>query len=284
MGTKSIYKSAAGERAIMEFYKSVITRWPVPYQTLSLPTRHGKTFVIACGDKLAPPMVLLHGSSTNSAMWAGDVVEYSGHYRVYAVDTLGEPGQSAPNRPSLKSLAYAEWLEDLFEALKIDRAVVMGYSQGGWMALRFSTHRPEWVARLVLLTPGGVTSVRPSFVLRIIGLSLFGRWGAESVKKLVYGDLALPEEVTEFSTLIMNHYRPRTDTQPIFTDEELKRLTMPILLVAGTQDCCYVSENTATRLQRLLPHFEATILPGAGHVLLNTTVQILPFLARANSA
>ena len=43
MGTKSIYKSAAGERAIMEFYKSVITRWPVPYQTLSLPTRHGNS-------------------------------------------------------------------------------------------------------------------------------------------------------------------------------------------------------------------------------------------------
>ncbi len=281
MRTKSIFKSAEGQQAIMNYYDSLLSRWPVPHDRLNIPTRHGDTFVVASGEEAAPPMVMLHGSSTNSAMWAGDVVEYSRHYRVYAVDTLGEPGKSAPNRLSLKSLAFAEWLEDLFAALGIDKAVVIGCSQGGWIALRFSTSRPGRVAKLVLLTPGGVTPVRASTMLRLIVVSLFGRRGMESIKRMVYRDVAIPVEVEEFATLIQNHFKPRTDPQPIFTDAELARLTMPTLLVAGARDCFYVSEKSAARLQRLLPRFKAIILPEAGHVLLNTTPNILPFLGVA---
>ena len=284
MSTNPIYKSSEGEKAILAFYDSVVARWPVSNEKLNIPTRHGDTFVIASGDEAAPPLVLLHGSSTNSAIWSSDVVEYSRHYRVYAVDTLGEPGHSAPNRPSLKSLAYAEWLADVFEALNIEKAAVIGYSQGGWMALRFSTIHPERIEKLVLLTPGGVTNVRLSTVLRLIAVSLFGRRGMQSINRLVYGNLAIPGEVEEFSTLIMNHYKPRTDAQPLFSDEELKRLTIPTLLVAGAKDCFYVSEKTAARLQKLLPDFQANILPDTGHVLLDTTAQLMSFLAPADHA
>jgi pimeloyl-ACP methyl ester carboxylesterase len=281
MQTNSIYKSVEGQQAIMNFYDSLLARWPVPHQILNISTRHGNTFVVASGDGAAPPLVLLHGSSTNSAMWAGDVVEYSRHFRVYAVDTLGEPGKSAPNRLSLKSAAYAEWLADLFAVLNINRAVVIGCSQGGWIALRFSTCHPDRVEKLVLLTPGGVTSVRLSTVLRLVAVSLFGRWGMESIKRMVYRDVVVPADVEEFATLIQNHYKPRTDPQPLFSDEELARLTMPTLLIAGAKDCFYVSEKTAARLQQWLPRFKATIFPEAGHVLLNTTAQIMPFLNTA---
>src|SRR5215475_3967585 len=97
MSAKSIYKSTAGGRAIMARYNTLLARWPVPCTTLDVASRYGATFVIAGGDELAP-LVLIHGAGSNSAMWAGDVGEYSRHYRVYAVDLLGEPGKSAPVR------------------------------------------------------------------------------------------------------------------------------------------------------------------------------------------
>lgn len=131
MNTKPIYKSAQGETAIAEFYHLILARWPVPGEMRDIPTRHGNTFVIASGSPAGPALVQLHGSSTNSAMWAGDISTYSRHYRVYTLDTLGEPGKSAPNRPPLAGPAYAEWLEDVFNALGIQKAVLMGYSQGG---------------------------------------------------------------------------------------------------------------------------------------------------------
>jgi pimeloyl-ACP methyl ester carboxylesterase len=99
MTSTSIYKTPAGEKAVMTLYDTLLDGWPVPYEKLTIPTRHGSTFVITSGEPAAPPLVLLHGAGANSAVWAGDVVEYSRHYRVYAPDLLGEPGKSAP-RPS----------------------------------------------------------------------------------------------------------------------------------------------------------------------------------------
>ena len=109
MDTRSIYKSPAGERAVMGLYDSVLSKWPVPYQTRRVLTRHGDTFVLGCGEKTeVPPLVLLHGAASNSAIWMADVAEYSRQGRVYAVDLLGEPGKSAPNRPAWDSPAFGD--------------------------------------------------------------------------------------------------------------------------------------------------------------------------------
>src|SRR5512133_1779901 len=103
MRTTSVFRTPAGEEAVMAFYDNILAHWPVSYETLNIPTRHGSTFVVASGDRTAMPLVLLHGAGTNSAIWAGDVAEYSRTYRVYAIDLLGEPGKSAPHRPAWNS-------------------------------------------------------------------------------------------------------------------------------------------------------------------------------------
>src|SRR5262247_945497 len=105
----------------MDQYDALLARWPVPCATLDISSRYGATFVVASGSESAAPLVLIHGAGSNSAMWAGDVGEYSRHYRVYAVDLLGEPGKSAPARPSWDSPAYAEWLGDVLDALKVEK-------------------------------------------------------------------------------------------------------------------------------------------------------------------
>jgi pimeloyl-ACP methyl ester carboxylesterase len=72
----------------------------VPYEKISLETSYGSAFAIACGEKSLPPLFLLHGSSSNSAMWISDAAEYAKHFRVYALDLPGEPGRSAEVRPT----------------------------------------------------------------------------------------------------------------------------------------------------------------------------------------
>ncbi|MBZ0286922.1 MAG: alpha/beta hydrolase, partial [Anaerolineae bacterium] len=97
MTVQSLYKSPAAEKAVMELYDNVLAQWPVPHETQTIPTRHGDTFVIASGSPVSPPLILLHGAGTNSAIWIGDVAAYSRDHRVYAVDLLGEAGRSSPN-------------------------------------------------------------------------------------------------------------------------------------------------------------------------------------------
>lgn len=283
MGAQSIYKSSAGEQAIMALYDSILARWPTPYETFNVPTRHGDTFVIANGDSSATPLVLLHGAGSNSTTWAGDMVTYCRQYRVYAVDLLGEPGKSAPNRPAWAGMAYAEWLEDVLNALGIDKAILLGLSQGGWTAIKFAIYRPERVAKLVLLSPGGIVPDKLSFVVRAIPLSLLGTWGNQQIIRMVLGGQAVPEEVNQALTLIMTQFKTRLGVLPLFTDTELRRLTMPILLLMGEQDVLRDALKISSRMQSLTPQVTTIIVPKGGHALLNTPVQVLPFLAKTTS-
>jgi pimeloyl-ACP methyl ester carboxylesterase len=275
----SIYRSEAGERAIRSFYEKVLAQWPVPNEQLHVPTRLGDTFVIASGSPSAPPLLLLHGSSSNSAAWMGDVRAYSPCCRTYAVDIPGEPGKSAPARPSLKGEGYVDWLDDLLAALRVEQAAMVGESLGGWIALQYAIFRPERVSKLALLCPGGVTAPRVSWMLRLIVLSLFGERGMAAIKRAIFRGVSISEEVEAFMDLVQAHYRPRIEAPPVFPDQELAQVRMPVLLVAGEKDIAFDSVKTAARMSKLLPRFQAALLPEAGHVLLDTPAQVMPFLA-----
>lgn len=276
---KPIYKTPAGEKAVMALYDEALARCPVPYDALTIPTRHGDTFVIASGDAAAPPLVLIHGSVSNSAVWLGDFPTYSRRYRVYAVDLVGDAGKSAHNRPSWDSPAYTEWFDDVLTGLNIGQVTLVGISLGGWTSLKFATVHPERVEKLVLLCPGGVVPARKSFLLRAILLSMFGKRGMQRFMHDLFGNQSVPEGVIDIFTTVSTNFVPRTETQPVFTDDELRRLTMPVLMLGGSGDIAFDNERTAARLQQLLPQVRVTIIPGAGHALLNTVDPVMEFLA-----
>lgn len=278
MTTQSVYRTPEGEQAVMAIYDEALARWPVPYEAQTIPTRHGDTYIVSSGDPTAPPLVLLHGAGTNSAIWAGDVAVYSQQYRVHAVDLPGEAGRSAPNRPDWHTLAFAEWLADIFDNLQIEQATILGISQGGWTGLRFATVQPERVSRLILLCPGGVTPTRPSFLLKAVPLTFMGEWGARRTTRMMYGDTPFTPEVEEIAVTVTKHFIPRIEAPYFFSDEELERLTMPALLLGGTKDVIYDNQKTAERLSGLLPALTVQLLPGAGHALTDTVDDVMAFL------
>nr|BFE80953.1 hypothetical protein GCM10020093_035540 [Planobispora longispora] len=171
------YTSAEGARAVERRYRELLELWPVPAEHLRVPTRQGETFVVACGPPDAPPVVLLHGSGINSVMWAEATPAWSRHFRLYAVDMIGEPGLSAPSRPPLDSDAYALWLDDVLAGLGVERASFVGVSLGGWLAVDYATRRPGRAGRLALLCPGGIGGQKYGMLLVALLLQLFGRRG-----------------------------------------------------------------------------------------------------------
>jgi pimeloyl-ACP methyl ester carboxylesterase len=78
---------------------------------------------------------------------------------------------------------------------------------------------------------------------------------------------------------MIRNFRARMGVLPIFSDEQLQRLTMPTLLLGGTKDALRDSEKSETRLHAFVPQFAVTILPGAGHAVGNTAEHILSFLS-----
>lgn len=96
--------------------------------------------------------------------------------------------------------------------------------------------------------------------------------------RLLYAEQPVSDGVEEIVALMMCNFNSRVGVLPIFSDEELQRLTMPTLLLGGSRDALRDMEKIAARLHRLLPHLTVTIIPGAGHALLNTTKVVLSFL------
>jgi len=284
----SVFKSLQGERAVHERYFEILKHWPVPSRQLRVPTRVGETFVIASGDENAPPLILLHGSIANSAMWMGDIAAWAAHFRVYAVDIIGDAGLSAPSRPPLSSAAHTLWLDDVLKALSLERTSLVGVSFGGWLALDYATRRPECVDSLAVLCPGGVGRQKISIVFKTVPLRLLGQWGKRKAARLVLGrPPANPSPAVHaflnFFALIHENFRVRMVKFPILSDQALARLTMPLLAIVGGKDVLMDSAETKQRLERSAPGAEVRYLPETGHMIRGQTQAILEFLLHANS-
>ncbi|AXB42750.1 alpha/beta fold hydrolase [Amycolatopsis albispora] len=275
----TIYKTETGRQEILRGYEQVLSNWPVPAERRHVPTGEGDTFVLVCGPEDAPPLVLLHGSGSNAAMWAGDVTAWSEHFRVFAIDLIGEPGLSAPSRPPLDSEAHARWLDEVLAQLGVGSVSLVGISLGGWLALDYATRRPERVAQLVLLCPGGVGRQKFGYLLPVLCYKAFGKWGVRRSIKAVAGvDPAELPEVADYLTLIFTHFLPRRDRLPLFSDEALRGLKMPVLVIAGARDAMFDSHDTAKRIQENVPHAKVTVLPDVAHSIVGQTGPILDFL------
>lgn len=275
----AIYKSEAGAETVARRYQARLAQWPVPAEHREIPTRAGDIFVVISGPVDAPPLVLLHGSGANSTAWLGDIPAWSQHFRTYAVDMPGEPGGSAPSRPVLGTEAVAEWIDDVLAGLGISRAAFVGMSLGGWTAMDYAVRRPDKVEKLALLCPGGIGRQRYGWLLKSIIPRLLGRHDLRRSASVVTG-LSGPElePVLDEVVLIFEHFNPRTERLPRFTDEQLAHLPMPVLAIVGDRDVMLDSAETARRISEFVPDHTVRVLPGVGHAVLGQTATVLDFL------
>jgi pimeloyl-ACP methyl ester carboxylesterase len=270
-------------QAVDAFYRAALARWPVPHREVIVPTRQGDTFVVVSGEEDAPPVVLFHGSGANSSVWIRDVAEWARHCRVYAVDMIGEPGFSAASRPPLRSEAYAEWLDDVWDQLRLTAAGVVGVSLGGWLALEYAVKRPQRVAALSLVSPSGIGEQNVGTLVKVGLVRMLGPWGLRKSLQLVAGRNSVPREVSDFVMLVFRSFRPRMEKLPIKTDQELASLTMPVQVILGGNDQLIRSSETRDRLQRHVRDLHLTYLEHEGHILPRQTIAIAEFLSAASA-
>jgi len=280
----AIYRSEEGQRLVESRYRDLLTSWPVPSEQRPIPTSFGDTFVVACGMASLPPVVLLQGSGANAAMWLSDVAKLSASHRVYCVDVIGEPGLSAPSRPQLNATTYASWLNEVFDGLGLAHAAIIGVSLGAWLAVAFATTEPQRVDHLVLVSPSGIGRAKVSFVIKTLVLMSLGRWGRRKAFMLAVGPMRGKQDTTgsdigRLAALIGAHFKHRRERVPIFTDEALRRLTMPTLAIVGAQDALLDSNGTRRRLKAQVAQPTVRMLPDAGHVIRGETESIKAFLS-----
>ena len=124
-----------------------------------------KTHVVRKGD-LGPAVVLVHGFGASTYTWNKTIDALSQDYRVFAVDMKGFGLTAKPKDGEYHPRAFADHLLAFLDAMKIDRAVLVGHSLGGAVVTRLALRNPARVLGLVLVAPApvGMTKGRPGGV------------------------------------------------------------------------------------------------------------------------
>jgi pimeloyl-ACP methyl ester carboxylesterase len=237
------------------------------------------------------PLVLLHGGlATTEMSWAEAMPGLGEKFHVYAPDTRGHGRTDNPNR----TLSYAAMAGDLLafiEALGLERPLIFGFSDGGQVALEFALRHPGKARALVL---GGVVTEASSGYLA--GLK---NWGFHAPGKVdfaimqqafgpffdaiqashaVYGPDYWREFVVEISRLWVAGV-------PSYTDDQLRSITKPVLVITGDRDDLGATEQ-APRLFGLIPKGELSVIPNADHAAVMTPLFwaiVTDFLTRHSS-
>jgi pimeloyl-ACP methyl ester carboxylesterase len=273
----TVFRSTEGEAEYTAAYNSALARWPIPYQELSIPTRLGPAHVIACGPINAPPLVLLHGQGLSALSWSACIPALTEHYRVYAPDNVNDLGKTSMTRMVQGRSDFYVWLVDLLDGLKLKDPAVAGHCFGGWMGMTLALLAPKRVSRLVVLAPQAAFSRSILlgypfwFLYRYVQLKL--RPSHERALKLArwITSPACPVQGLSYDALvdaIFQYSPPRTILASAFTDDELRCIKTPTLLLTGENEIFYSPQQAAARAARLMPAVHTEMMPGCGHALI----------------
>jgi pimeloyl-ACP methyl ester carboxylesterase len=284
------FKSDAAREAYLRAYSAMEGLWPLPSTLTDVPTEFGPTHVRRSGSGDGVPLVLLHGFGGNGLYWH-DVVEVLARGRVvYALDTIGSAGRSVQTTPLRGDAGYGAWFAQVLDGLDLDRAHVLGESQGAWHATLVALHAPERVASVSLIEPNGVVTRTPFRALvKMLGLGANPTdegWRRMS-EWLTPGAHLTDVELTCLKAAL--GYRTAAGWSRPLKDGELASIAPPLLAIYGGESVVSDPVAAQRRLAELLPSAEVEIYPGTGHGLRGqipdqVTARIVRFMMRHDNS
>lgn len=265
-----IFRTPDGRAKYLAAYEAMFSLWKVPYDSIDVKTRFGSTHINISGPSDGQPLVLLHGAGLSSTAWFANIAGLCARHRVYAVDTIGDAGKSIAEYLPEKRFDYAEWLTDVFDRLDLEMAYLLGHSYGGWLALNMALVNADRLKRIVLLAPAA--SIYPMRFLTHLGLRLppwkILRPSARSVFKMIAPKgTSFEETFIHLMEMVTRYCVPAMMYPTVYTEEELKRIELPALLLVGAGEIIYNPKKAVNRAQRLMPNLTAEIIPHVGHTL-----------------
>jgi pimeloyl-ACP methyl ester carboxylesterase len=236
-----------------------------------------------------PPLLLLHGGIVSSAaLWNGHPFAYSSHlpalaqhFRVIAPDTRGA-GATVHTTGAISYTLLADDVMALIEALKLDRPMICGFSEGAITATLVGIRNPDSLRAIVnhagydLFNPQAPTF---SMMRQMLGGSVEATQADPRAAEQFFA--SSPQMQATFQLLkadhdgaqgegywktYVAHAFQRNTRSPGYTFDDLASVTAPTLVLTGDRDhFCTVDEGLIAF--RMLPHGELAVLPNQEHVI-----------------
>jgi len=180
------------------------------------------------------PVILLHGGLANANYWGDLVPVLAQHYRVVVMDSRGHGRSSRDTRPFDYDLMASDVVA-LMDFLKIEKAAVVGWSDGAILGLDIAIHHPERLLQLFAFAansdPSGVKDVTRSPVFNAFIARAKGEYEKLS---------PTPTEYDSFLAQITKMW----ETQPNFTANDLRSIKVPTWIVDADHDEAIKRDNT----------------------------------------
>ncbi|HHU94417.1 MAG TPA: alpha/beta hydrolase [Alcaligenaceae bacterium] len=212
-----------------------------------------------------PPVLLLHGGLSNRLSWFSQIpfLIQAGR-QVILVDTRGH-GQSTLGAKPLSYSLFADDVVQVLDHLNISQTDVIGWSDGGIIALILAHRQPQRVRRMVAISanfhPSGLVEGATE-TGRATGIRQWLRkWWSGAGKEYVQ----LEAGITQLWA-----------TEPRFDPEELQSIQTPTLVIVGEQDM--ITQEHSAELAEGLADGRLTIIAGAGHAAPITDAQTVNIL------
>jgi pimeloyl-ACP methyl ester carboxylesterase len=265
----SLFESPEAEEAYFALYDKVLSLWPVDHESLDVPTRFGITHVNVAGSSANNPLFLFPGFGSNSTMYWPNIASLASQCRVYAIDTVGQPGRSIP-MDTLTPSNCDSWIDEIVSSLGVQAPHVMGLSLGAWLSLHYAINRPGKTQKVILVDPAATfVPMSRSFIMHSIipfmirptrkGLIRFFHW-------LTPNYSVNPDYAQMMIEGTLNTRQPPLRAVPFF-DAELRSLANPVLLVVGDQSRIYDPRKVIERATKYVANIQTEIIPNGSHAL-----------------
>ncbi len=265
-GEPGSWVSDAAREKFMAAYERVFALWPQPCEEFDIETATATTRVHAYrphpgGD----PVVLLTGAGGNASNWYPHVAALAKDGPVYGIDMPGDANPSVPRAPMTPPAACAAWLDGLLAQLSDRQAHLVGFSYGGWIAMNQAIRAPRRVASITLLDPAGLTKLDARFWwwLTISGLATLTPMPLRRrLARWLDSPAMLQPELMTLMWAAIRGYRAEPKFPGVLTDDELRSIAVPALLVTGARSSLLTPAEARAR-GSLMPHAEVAVVPGS---------------------
>lgn len=195
------------------------------------------------------PVIMVHGGLANANYWGNQVPALAEHYEVIVMDSRGH-GRSTRNAEPFGYDLMSSDVLGVMDYLKIEKAAIVGWSDGAIIGLDIAMHHPDRISKLFAFAansdPSGVKDVSKSPV--------FNAYIARTEKE--YAKLSpTPTEFNAFLSQIEKMWA----TQPHWTATDLESIHVPTWIVDADHDEAIKRSNT---------EFMAAHIPNAGLLIL----------------
>ena len=219
-------------------------------------------------DLTRPPVILIHGAGGHHLYWPPQVRRMPGE-RLFAVDLPGHGKSAGVGQHTIGD--YAGSILRFMDALHLNRAVLVGHSMGGTVALDIAIRSPERVLGLVLVGSSAHLRVSPRLLrnasdpakeAETIHTVIQYSFAAETSARLK--ELAEQRMAASRSSLL---YGDLLACDAFDAGEQASRVRAPMLVIFGSEDQM-VSPGAGRALAGRIPGARMEVVPHAGHMVM----------------